>query len=105
MANSFSGNPIIVDTLAAAVSITPALTGNAYTPLKLYSIEWSIPTNTAHTCLVQNQAGVPIFNEACVVANQSIIKYFNSGLTVGSIEISASGAAHMASGVLHITLK
>ena len=105
MANSYTANHIIIDTLASAASIKPADTGNAYTPLRLYSIEWSIPTNTAHTCLVQNQAGVPIFNEACVVANQSIIKYFNAGLTVGSIEVSASGAAHMASGVLHITLK
>ena len=63
MANSYASNPIVLDTFTSAIDVRSSLGYATGTPLKVLSIEWQTPTNTAHTALVSDDAGVPVFSE------------------------------------------
>ena len=90
MANSFTGNPIVLDTFTGAIDVCSSMSWSSGTPLKVKSIEWQTPTSTSHTALVTDKAsGNVIFSEQCTTANQSIIKYFDG--YVKNLYIAASG--------------
>jgi len=90
MANSFTGNPIVLDTFSSAVNVCSSLGFATGTPLKVKSIEWQTPTSTSHTALVSDAAsGNAVFSEQCTTANQSIIKYFDG--YIKNLYIAANG--------------
>ena len=101
MANSFAGNPIVLDTFTSAVDVASGMGFASGTPLKINSIEWQVPTTAGHTALITSKAsGDVIFSETCVTNNQSIIKYFH-GAWVKGLYIAISGVG---SGSIVITL-
>lgn len=90
MANSYTGNPITLDTYTSAIDVCSSLGFATGTPLKVAQIEWQTPTSTSHTALISTAAsGRIIFSEQCTVANQSVIKY-NLGW-VDNLYIAISG--------------
>ena len=91
MANSFIGNPIILDAFTSAIDVASSLGFAAGTPLKINSIEWQTPTTADHTAIITAGVGGPsVFSETCVTAKQSIIKYFH-GAWVKNLNIAVSG--------------
>ena len=70
------GGIIHLDTFSAIIDFADIFPKE----MRIDSIEWSRPTNTAHTftILAGGSGGLPIFREQCTVANQSIIKYFRN---------------------------
>lgn len=89
MANSYISNPIVLDTFTSAINVNSSMGFAAGTPLKVISIEWQTPTNTAHAALISDDAGVPVFSERCTVENQSVMKYFETW--VSNLKIAVSG--------------
>ena len=90
MANIYEANPMVLDTFTAAIDWATAFPHGQ----RINSIEWSKPTNTAHTCYVQagGSSGPKIFDEQCTTANQSIIKYFhNAHVNSLYIPVAAKG--------------
>ena len=93
MSNSFSTNPIVIDTFTSAVDVCSSAGWVTATPIYVKSIEWQTPTDTSHTALITDAAsGGVIFSEKCTVANQSIIKYYNTWLKNLYIAISGVGS-------------
>ena len=93
MANSYSGNPIILDTFSAVIDVCSEMGFKTGTPLFVKSIEWRTPTSTSHTALITDAvSGNEIFGEQCTTANQSIIKYFDSWIKNLYIAISGVGS-------------
>lgn len=91
MANSYIGNPIILDTFTAAIDVASAMGFAVGTPLKINSIEWQTPTTAGHTAVITAGVGGPsVFSETCTTANQSIIKYFH-GAWIKNLNIAISG--------------
>ena len=74
--------------------------------MRLQSIEWAQPSNTAHTftILAGGSSGLPVFKERCTVANQSIIKYFH-GKWVKPLYLAAAAGNEKQSGEIILTLK
>jgi len=97
MANSYTGNPIILDTFSSAVDVCSSLGFATGTPLFVKSIEWQTPTSTAHTAVITDAAsGNDIFREQCTTANQSIIKYYDHYLKNICIAVSGVGSGKIA---------
>ena len=92
MSNSYASNPIVLDTFTSAIDVRSSLGYATGTPLKVLSIEWQTPTNTAHTALVTDDAGINIFSERCTTENQSIMKYIETWVSNLKIAISGVGS-------------
>jgi len=102
MSNSFSTNPIVLDTFTAAIDVASSA-GWGTSPIFVKSIEWQTPTNTAHTCTITDAVGGnTIFAEKCTTENQSIIKYYNTW--VKNLCIAIAAGAHMASGKIIVVM-
>jgi hypothetical protein len=90
MSNSFAQNPIVLDTFTSAIDLCSSMGWATGTQIKVKSIEWQTPTNTAHTALITDAAsGNTIFGETCTTENQSIIKYYD--IWVKNLYIAVSG--------------
>lgn len=92
MANSFSSNPIVLDSFGSAIDVASSLGLASGTPLKINWIEWQEPTTVAHTAVVTDADGAALLDETCTTANQSIIKYFH-GAWISNIKIASSGVS------------
>jgi hypothetical protein len=93
MANSYSTNPVVLDTFTGAIDLCSACGFATGTPFKLNSIVWETPTNVGDTCLVTDKAsGNVIFSETASVAKQSIVNYY-FGQAVANIYIAISGVS------------
>uniref|UniRef100_A0A6H1Z880 Uncharacterized protein n=1 Tax=viral metagenome TaxID=1070528 RepID=A0A6H1Z880_9ZZZZ len=100
MANSFTGNPVVLDTFTSAIDVCSSLGFSTGTPLKVKSIEWQTPTSTAHTAAITDAVGGnAIFGEQCTTANQSIIKYFDGYIKNLCIAISGVGSGKI---IIHL---
>ena len=100
MGNKFDSNPISLDTFTAPIDVGSSAFGDTNTIFKINSIEWSTPTDTAHTALISGADSEVVFRENCTVDNQSIIKYFHGGFQKG-LTISTTGVG---SGTILINL-
>lgn len=90
MANSYSTNPIVLDTFTSDIDLCSEMGFATGTPIWVRSIEWQTPTSAAHTALITDGAsGNTIFNEKCTVENQSVMKYIEGW--VKNLYIAASG--------------
>jgi hypothetical protein len=102
MANSIlSGNIIHLDTFSAIIDFSDVRPRG----MKLNSIEWSQPSNVAHTfTILEGGSGGPaVFKERCTSANQSIIKYFY-GKWVKPLYLAVAAGNEKASGEIIIIL-
>jgi len=91
MANSYKGNPIVLDTFTGIIDLASQLGYASGTPFKVNSIEWQTPTGAGDTALITDAVnGNTVFSEKCTTANQSIIKYF-SGAWISNFYIAANG--------------
>lgn len=91
MANSFTGNPIVLDTFSSIIDVCSSMGFATGTPLKINYIEWQVPTTAGHTAVITDAvSGNDVFNETCITNNQSIIKYFD-GAWVKNLYIAVSG--------------
>ena len=102
MANSIlSGSVIHLDTFSAIIDFATIRPHG----MKINSIEWSQPSNTAHTfTILEGGSGGPaVFKERCTSQNQSIIKYFD-GKWVKPLYLAAATGNDKASGEIIIQL-
>jgi hypothetical protein len=92
MSNSYTGNPIVLDTFTSAIDLGDTLFGNSNAQLFIEHIEWQVPTTVGHTAVVTDADGVDIFRETCTTANQSVLKKFGA-IAVKGLKIGAGGVA------------
>jgi hypothetical protein len=91
MANSYSTNPIVLDTFGADIDLRLLCGFAVDTPFFVNSIIWETPTNLTHTALITDKtSGRIIFSEQCSLVNASIINYYY-GMPVANIFIAAGG--------------
>ena len=93
------------------IQITPgteAVNTTDYFPsgVKAIDLEWSVPTNTSHTCTVGTSSSntTDVWSVQCVTANQSMHKGFSPGKWFRNLYIPVQGAALLASGKVIISL-
>jgi hypothetical protein len=103
MSNSYSTNPIVLDTFSSALDLGVLLFNNTNAIFTIESIEWQIPTNVTHTAQVTDANGVDVFNEQCTVANQSILKKLG-GTAVQGLKLPVATSTLLASGKISILL-
>lgn len=90
MSNSFSSNPIVLDTFSSAIDIGETMFGNSNAIFFIEHIEWQTPTTSGHSAVIKNADNVDVFNETCTTANQSILKKFG-GTAIRGLKIAANG--------------
>lgn len=90
MSNSFTTNPIILDTFTSAIDVNSSMGFAAGTQLKINFIEWQVPTTAGHTAVITNDSGTDVFRETAITNNQSIKKDFYGGW-VNNLNIGISG--------------
>jgi hypothetical protein len=93
MANSYTTNPVVLDTFTSIVDLCTAMGLASNTPLSIEWIKWETPTTAGDTCAVlDGSGGNSIFSETCATGKVSIVNYFN-GQYVKNIYTAASGGA------------
>ncbi len=92
MANSFSGNRIVLDTFTSAINVKTSRGDPSAHIYRVNFIEWQIPTAAAHTAVIVDDDGLDVFRETCTTANDSKIKYFRGG-KVSNFVIATSGVS------------
>jgi len=90
MSNSFSSNPIVLDTFTSAIDLGNTLFGNSNAQLFIEHIEWQVPTTVGNTAVVTDADGVDLFRETCTTANQSVLKKIGASAVKG-LKIDTSG--------------
>lgn len=101
MSNSLYTNPIVLDTFSAIIDFSTQFPQG----MKISSIEWSKPTNVAHTfqILAGGSSGPAVFDEQCTTANQSVIKYFREQW-LNALYFAVAAGNEKASGTIIIHL-
>ena len=89
--NITSESALYFDTFTSAIDIGTQ---------RIWSIEWSRPTATGHTCIIK-QGTAPIIEWECAVAKKGYIKYFH-GNVLRNLTIAVSGVG---SGVVIVHIK
>jgi hypothetical protein len=92
MGNSYSSNPIVLDTFSTAIDLGDILFGNSNAQLFIEHIEWQNPGAVNDTAVITDADGVDIFRETCTTAKQSILKKFGATAVKG-LKIGAGGVA------------
>jgi len=90
MANSYSSNPIVLDTFTSAIDIGSTLFNDTNATFFIEHIEWQNPAAVNDTAVISDAGGVDVFSETCTVAKQSVLKKFR-GTAVRGLKIGASG--------------
>jgi hypothetical protein len=92
MSNSYSTNPIVLDTFTSAIDLGNILFANSNAMFFIEHIEWQNPGAANDTAVVTDADGVDVFNETCTTAKQSVLKKFGATAVKG-LKIGASGVA------------
>lgn len=88
MANSLTGNPIIVDTISATALLA---TGKIF---ECYTLAW-VSGSLADTCVVQNGAGAVKFSATGTIAGNSTIITFNPPLLFNGLLVPTLGSGRV----------
>lgn len=100
MANSYTTNPIVLDTFSSAIDLASQLGLPEHTPIHIKQIIWAQPTTAGHTALISDAAsGNPIFSYTCITNNLGVEIWYD--IDVDNLYIGASGVQ---SGKILITL-
>jgi hypothetical protein len=92
MSNSYTNNPIVLDTFTSAIDLGNILFGNSNAMFFIEYIEWQNPGAANDTAVVTDADGVDVFNETCTTAKQSILKKFGATAVKG-LKISSGGVS------------
>lgn len=102
MANNLRSNILYIDTFTSALDLSSQFPSG----LKLVSIEWIGPTDTAHTAVVRtgSATGPIIFSKTCAVVNECYEKCYD-GIHLDDLYIPVAAGNLFASGALLIVTK